>query len=143
MIATSCTIQGRSRDQGANAPKSVVCDDEVRRRERQKGQHLHHQRRDEVIEQVLAPFVAEHRLLLVAREHALDRDEQRAGEQHVEHEEVEAEEDAVELIVLMRPAGCRSWWRAASATIAALPSVLSLRSIRLSAASMKPEMSTK
>jgi hypothetical protein len=76
--------------------------DEIRRRQGQEAQHLHHQRRDEIVKEILAPFVAEHDLFLVLGEQPLDRDKQRAGEQHIENEEIEAEEDAAELIVPIR-----------------------------------------
>ena len=98
----NCTIHGRLVRERADGAEVLILRDEVRRRERQEGQHLDEQRRDQIVEQVLAPFVAQHRLIRVLREDALDRNEQRAGEQHVEEEEVEAEEDALDLDGAMR-----------------------------------------
>ncbi len=62
------------------------------RQERQKRQHLHHQAADEVIKEVLAPFLAEDMLPVPAWENPFQRDEQKPGEEDVQDKEVHAEE---------------------------------------------------
>jgi hypothetical protein len=59
--------------------------------EAQPGEHLHHHAADEVVEEVLAPLVAEDALLGPVRKNRLQRDEEEAGEEQSQHEEVEPE----------------------------------------------------
>ncbi len=69
--------------------------DVVRGRGGEEGEDLHHHGTDEVIKQVLAPLGAEQALFAMKREHAFEGNEEEAGEHYIQHEEVEAEIDAI------------------------------------------------
>ncbi|MBX9841150.1 MAG: hypothetical protein K2Z80_05010 [Xanthobacteraceae bacterium] len=98
----NCTTHGRLRAKPRTALTSALLLTKFDGASVRIGQDLHHQRGDEVVKQVLAPILAQHHLILVLGQNALDRDEQRAGEQHVDDEEVEADEQPAELVVAMR-----------------------------------------
>ncbi len=131
-------------DPGAGfAPRSGPCRcrgravDEVRRRKRQKGQDLDQQRRHQIVEQVLAPFLAQHDLFVVFGQDPFDQDEQRAGEQHVDDEEVEAHEQPAELIVAV-DGRLPIRWQAASPPWRSCPASCPCEASRARQASAKP-----
>ena len=64
----------------------------LRRGEADEGEHLHHEAADQVVENILAPFITEKRLLRAEGADALEGNEDNAGEENVEGEPVEAEE---------------------------------------------------
>jgi len=62
------------------------------RRQRQKGDNLHQHRADQVIEQILAPFVTEQPLMGIVRQDTLDRREHQPGGDHIHRKKVDAKE---------------------------------------------------
>ena len=77
-------LQGRQRRCGRQPLRGGETDER---------EHLHHETADEVIKEVLTPFLTEERLLRTEGAEPLERNEDDAREQHVEREPVETEEE--------------------------------------------------
>ena len=103
-------------DRGAQVGEAAgLVQDQGRGREGEEGDRLDEHRAHQEIEEVLAPFDAEQALVAAMRHQPLERREHQAGQDHVEHEEVEPEEDAPALHIARGfdpPSKAAAWrWR--------------------------------